>query len=150
MSLLKSLFGSDLKLAPERPLDTGLEGVHGTRHLDPIIDSLLALGLAVDESSADGWAVGDSLDLFKPLVQAGRSFKHLSQAKEEVKDLTPHELNLQVDRIVLALGEIDNRKAARVAACLANLAPGFLELVQAIQELRDPNLEVRQAEVVAE
>jgi len=148
-SILEAIFG-DVELAPERPLDVGLEGVHGTRHLDPILDSLLALGLAVDESGNDGWSLGDGATLLKPVIKAGAAFKHLIQAKEEVKDLTPYELELQMDRVQIALSGFDDRKAARVGACLANLAPGFLELIQAIQDLRDPNLVVKKAEIVPE
>ncbi len=137
-NLFSKIFGDDE--APETvvvvPVDPATDGVLGTTHLTPIMESLLALAVAVEHASGDGFSLADGLDLMKPAIKAARALKHYDAAKDEILDVTPHEADVLADKIALGLGGLRNADVARLATALANLAPGFLDVIGAIKDLR--------------
>ncbi len=139
MSLFTDLFtGDDEPDVAPAPVDLLTEGKLGVVKLTPIVDSLLAIAIAIEHAAEDGFSLGDGLDLVKPTMKAAKAFKHYKTAKDEALDVTPYEASILADRIATSLGGLHNAKAARIATIIAQMAPDFLDLLAAVQDLRNP------------
>lgn len=136
MNPLLAIFATEP--AQPQPAATPADGQFGTAHLAALTDALLALGVAIEHASADGLSLMDGIDLMKPAVTAARELRHFQAAKAELLDVTPSEAQQLSERVSLLVGGLGNRHAARIAAALSALTPGFLELITAIRDLRTP------------
>lgn len=139
MSLFSDLFADDEPVDAPAPVDFTTEGKLGVVKLTPIIDSLLALAIAIEHAAEDGLSLTDGLDFVKPMMKAAKAFKHYKTAKDEAMDVTPYEASILADRIAKSLGGLHNAKAAKIATIIAQMSPAFLDLLAAIQDLRNPD-----------
>lgn len=124
MKLLDWLFGKDTP-TDTVPFDPALQGVTDADKLEAIALSTLGAALVFEDAAKDGVSLGDAPKLIGPVLAAGKAWKHLKEAGVEIQDLTKHESEQIVDKLMARMGEIDNTAARLIAektlACLPTL-----------------------------
>lgn len=126
----RKIFTKDSPDAEPVVLDLATDGRYGIATLTPMMQATLNLGLAIVAAGRDGLSWGDGFTLAKPIMDAGATFKHVGQAKLELFDLTPSEVQTLTMILMARLPDLPSHKAAIIIQAALELAPQLVNFVQ--------------------